>query len=673
MSLPDQLADLERKVSARFSAALAEIRQEMRRAVEVEAQRASSAMLQDLDAIRPPSAESLLAKDDLLEITREAGGEARRTLARSLREAIVEFDRARTQNAVLEALLTAARPFGDHAALWLMRPEEIVGWASRGFAGDSQRDPIAGCTLQHDTSPVLAQLATGRGCVLLDATQAAQLASALEIAAPARALFLPLVLRDRVAAALYLDAADAGEFEIEALQLLALAAAQRLELQALATRAYTPTLFLEADAPAGASGLALWDPAASVSAAGREVPETAPESSAASSASAGTAVTAATWSAPDELPAASEIAWEAEPDEVAPAAPMEATAATGASDARDELAQLPAFDEPTAYSDFQDAPVASPVEAAGTEISWQMEEADETALMGSPPLAVQQEAVAEFAEIPPLAEPTWESPTPTHEIPHVPPAAAIAASEWREVEETTAPQATLSSAATQRFPAPNTTNEFPQPPFAAAPDAEPALPAGAATIAFVPPAAAFERDLAEDATLRLQRSDLLSGAPPFAAAPPPAPPAPPALPAATASAPFPATRPAGSAPGLPDDEPTVSRGPRTTEVAPPADLQGPGWAFSSTRSPRAGGDNALHEEARRLARLLVSEIKLYNEDQVEEGRHNRDIYHRLKDDIDRSRQIYEERVHESVRGTTDYFQQELIRSLAGGDARALGI
>ena len=137
------------------------------------------------------------------------------------------------------------------------------------------------------------------------------------------------------------------------------------------------------------------------------------------------------------------------------------------------------------------------------------------------------------------------------------------------------------------------------------------------------------------------------------AAPPPAPPAP-------------------TSGGLHDDEPTVSR-PRTTEVAPPADLQGPGWAFSSLRAARSTGDNALHEEARRLARLLVSEIKLYNEDQVEEGRHNRDIYHRLKDDIDRSRQIYEERVHESVRGTTDYFQQELIRSLAGGDPRALGI
>jgi len=75
----------------------------------------------------------------------------------------------------------------------------------------------------------------------------------------------------------------------------------------------------------------------------------------------------------------------------------------------------------------------------------------------------------------------------------------------------------------------------------------------------------------------------------------------------------------------------------------------------------------------RLARLLVSEIKLYNEDQVEEGRRNRDVYERLKEDIDRSRQMYEERVEPRVWKSTDYFYQELVRILAAGDSRALGI
>jgi len=81
----------------------------------------------------------------------------------------------------------------------------------------------------------------------------------------------------------------------------------------------------------------------------------------------------------------------------------------------------------------------------------------------------------------------------------------------------------------------------------------------------------------------------------------------------------------------------------------------------------------MHEEARRLARLLVSEIKLYNEEQVEEGRRNRDIYERLKEDIDRSRQMYDERVDPKILRSTDYFYQELVRILAAGDSKALGI
>lgn len=643
MALPDQLADLERKVSVRFSAALAEIRQEMRRAVEAQAQRASSAMLSDLDAIRPPAAASLLADDDLLEMTREAQGEARRDLARALRRALVDFDRARSQNAVLEALLTAAGPFGDHAALWLLRPTELLGWASRGFAGD----PIAGCSLSHQASPALARFATGRGCVVLDATEAAQLASALEITAPARALLVPLVLRDRVAAALYLDAAAAGEFEIETLQILTLAAAQRLELQALATRSYTPTLFLDDEAPANEGGLALWDPA--VPASGGEAPET------------------------DSAAPAEVDAWEESPAAVA----ADVAPATADREEPTLAAAMPEMPAPGPWMGVESEPevVARPTESGAAEIAWQMEEADETALFDAAPAAAA-EAAAEIPDRSAGAEKDWLEATPTYEIPLSPPAPATtsalapaAAGDWQEVEELTAPHATLESAATQRFVTPAATNEFPQPAVAPAPEFG-ALPASSAsTIAFVPPAGTFEADLAEDATVRIQRSALQP--PP----PPPQPPLPPQTisPPPTFAAAAEPARPAPAAPSLHDEEPTISRGPRTTEVAPPADLQGPGWAFSSARAPRASGDNALHEEARRLARLLVSEIKLYNEDQVEEGRHNRDIYHRLKDDIDRSRQIYEERVHESVRGTTDYFQQELIRSLAGGDPRALGI
>jgi hypothetical protein len=79
-----------------------------------------------------------------------------------------------------------------------------------------------------------------------------------------------------------------------------------------------------------------------------------------------------------------------------------------------------------------------------------------------------------------------------------------------------------------------------------------------------------------------------------------------------------------------------------------------------------------HEDARRLARLLVSEIKLYNEDRVVLGRKARDLYERLRDDIARSRQVYTERVSAEVRAAADYFQQELVATLAEGDPALLG-
>ncbi|MCG6962151.1 MAG: hypothetical protein LJE95_02665 [Acidobacteria bacterium] len=84
-------------------------------------------------------------------------------------------------------------------------------------------------------------------------------------------------------------------------------------------------------------------------------------------------------------------------------------------------------------------------------------------------------------------------------------------------------------------------------------------------------------------------------------------------------------------------------------------------------------EQAQHEEAQRFARLLVSEIKLYNPDEVEKGRSNHDLYQRLKEDIDRSREMYERRVAEQVRSVHDYFQDELVHILADGDGDALGM
>jgi hypothetical protein len=82
-------------------------------------------------------------------------------------------------------------------------------------------------------------------------------------------------------------------------------------------------------------------------------------------------------------------------------------------------------------------------------------------------------------------------------------------------------------------------------------------------------------------------------------------------------------------------------------------------------------DSDEHSAARRYARLLVSEIKLYYEPQVAEGRRERDLATRLGGEIARVRTLYEQRVPAEVRQNTDYVHEELIRMLADGDASLL--
>jgi len=83
-------------------------------------------------------------------------------------------------------------------------------------------------------------------------------------------------------------------------------------------------------------------------------------------------------------------------------------------------------------------------------------------------------------------------------------------------------------------------------------------------------------------------------------------------------------------------------------------------------------ERRLHNDARRFARLLVSEIKLYNEQKVKEGREAGDLYERLREAIDRSREMYDKRVQPPVAAKFDYFHYELVSNLAEGDAAKLG-
>ena len=83
-------------------------------------------------------------------------------------------------------------------------------------------------------------------------------------------------------------------------------------------------------------------------------------------------------------------------------------------------------------------------------------------------------------------------------------------------------------------------------------------------------------------------------------------------------------------------------------------------------------DQDVHRKAQRFARLLVDEIKLYNQAKVAEGRKHKDLYDRLKETIEKSRATYQKRYGKTVAASGNYFQNEIIRSLAEDDLSIMG-
>jgi len=170
---------------------------------------------------------------------------------------------------------------------------------------------------------------------------------------------------------------------------------------------------------------------------------------------------------------------------------------------------------------------------------------------------------------------------------------------------------------------------------------------------------------------------------------PPAPPAPPkpvvAAPPTPApekpAPPPPSPKPEPSSPGggeAPAANPLAGGSGKSTQFIPPAHLQKkqPGVIGGASLQAPTGvspEEAKKHDEAKRFARLLVSEIKLYNESAVNAGRKDGNVYEKLKDDIDRSRQMYEDRIPEEIKGKTNYFYDELVRILADGQPEKLGL
>ena len=116
----------------------------------------------------------------------------------------------------------------------------------------------------------------------------------------------------------------------------------------------------------------------------------------------------------------------------------------------------------------------------------------------------------------------------------------------------------------------------------------------------------------------------------------------------------------------------VDMDPALAEPLPISDAETKPAVETPAPSSLSPEDQDVHRKAQRFARLLIDEIKLYNQAKVAEGRKHKDLYDRLKETIEKSRSTYQKRYGKTVAASGNYLQNEIIRSLAEDDPSIMG-
>ncbi len=586
----------------------------------------------------------------------------------NLLAATARVDGETTQSGILTSLLEEGQRFATRTAFFLTRPGEVHGWAGRGFS-DVERTQ-----LDYEEGGVWARIAAQSGALRLDVGESAEVCRHLGAPAGASGVLIPFILRGQLGGVLYADRLEGeGALGVASLQLLTHSAAQAVETSALRGEGGSPALRSASETSERTGPMPVWQP-----------PET--QAPAAEAAAAESAVEDRP-AAEDAAPAVEAVTIETS-EESAPAGDDAAAAAEPAPGAQpdDEVIDAEAVDFQMVTSDAED-------DRAAEEIEPELEsepELEDTGSLWEVEEDIEQEEEATAATTTPADQPPAVVPpgvgqeTVRLDIAALQGQMPEVAAEPDTSEEATAK---LPQWEAEPEPEPLEPEEFELEPEDETEDLEPEVSEPATAPMAAP-------DSSEDATLIKPASEVAPAEDATLVNPPPdvAP-----MEDATIVNPLPAAAPPepspmgdGYVPPAPDPSEEVTPPPSSgfaappepspkpdatgsSQVVPPTDVQGPGSAFEASQEAIAEGEEALHEEARRLARLLVSEIKLYNEEIIEEGRRSGNIYERLKEDIDRSRQMYQERIDPRLlEGGQDYFRQELVQRLAGGDERLLG-
>jgi hypothetical protein len=104
------------------------------------------------------------------------------------------------------------------------------------------------------------------------------------------------------------------------------------------------------------------------------------------------------------------------------------------------------------------------------------------------------------------------------------------------------------------------------------------------------------------------------------------------------------------------------------EPAAPAEAEAPAFDIATLSSELQD----LHRRANRVAKVAMQDIKLLRPKDVRLGREQKDLCHRLRNDLDKARKEYDRRFRAIQDHPVDYFHHWLVEILAEGDPNALG-
>jgi DNA-binding response OmpR family regulator len=107
------------------------------------------------------------------------------------------------------------------------------------------------------------------------------------------------------------------------------------------------------------------------------------------------------------------------------------------------------------------------------------------------------------------------------------------------------------------------------------------------------------------------------------------------------------------------DQTQQAEGPEASDVLPESfSLDASIFQKEECDIPKVeAADPAAVEKAKRFARIIVSDIALYNQETVIEGLKNGTFFELLKGDVEEGREIYNNRVPEKIRVQKDYYQE----------------